>query len=143
MKTLVTQQRAALASKIHQMVEYYWSVFRAVDEPVELIQTRSPIGSSGISMWLYEHSSEIIGRDVQRTAWMTKVAHNSWIDDHYGFRELGITTEGEIVESYMTQTGTGPIVCLRIVGNNRQLSDDDLQTLTTLADQVIARYNKG
>lgn len=142
MKTRATKQRATLTAKINQMVEYYWRVFRAVDEPVELIQTRSPIGSSSVSMWLYEHSSEIIGREVQRTAWMTKVAHNSWIDDSYGLRELGITTKGEIVESYTVKTGTAPIICLRVVGSNGQLSDDDMNALTALADQVIARYHK-
>ncbi|MGB4767782.1 MAG: hypothetical protein WBP22_00835 [Candidatus Saccharimonas sp.] len=143
MKTLVAMQRAALAPKLHQMVEYYWSVFRSVDEPVELIQTRGPIGSSRIAMWLYQHSSEIIGRDVHRTAWTTKVAHNSWIDDHYGFRELAITTEGELVESYTVPAGTGPIVRLRIVGPNMLLSEDDLSALTALADNVITRYQKG
>ncbi len=144
MKTLPAgQQRSALVSKIRQMGVYYWSVFCAVDEPVELIKTRAPIGAVGILTWLYERSSEIIGRDVSRVAWMTKIAHNSWIDDHYGFRELGITTEGEIVESYMVKTGTGPIMHLRIVGPNMPLSDEDLNALTALADQVIARYHEG
>ena len=144
MKTLpAEQQRTALASKIRQMGMYYWSVFRAIDEPVEPITTRAPIGATSVLMWLYERSSEIIGRDVDRAAWMTKVGHNSWIDDTYAPRELGITTNGEIVESYTVQTGTGPIVYLRIVGPSMPLSDEDLNALTALADQVIARYHEG
>ncbi|MGB4762760.1 MAG: hypothetical protein WBP12_05400 [Candidatus Saccharimonas sp.] len=82
----------------------------------------------------------MFSRRLRTNAWLTETANNSWIDDIYAPRGLGISTNGEIIETHRVLSGLSSYWDWRVVGPHMRLTEEEIEALTALADKIATKY---